>query len=162
MKLSPHQQEAVERLKEHGRLIHWPGGYWVTPGTKEHPILKGRPKGWSTDTNTVMALFRKGLIQIEAVLIGEGEGLTRRQREAVELMKRRGGKFIRWPWIRKENGRLVSWSEGAWAVPDAKTIEYIPGEPDPVPEESVDFPMIWGLLHRRVIRIQAVWKGGGG
>lgn len=144
-------------MKEYGRLIHWSGGHWTLPGAKKHP-KRNEPDGWRTDTNTIMALFRKGLVQIEAVLIETKMDFPERQRKAVELMNSRGGKFIRWPNVRWPNGKLIRWQEGRWAVLEAKVREYTPGYPEPDAEESVPSGIIWSLHDCGAVQIEAVWK----
>lgn len=67
--VSPTMQEALDKMKEHGRLDYWRGGWWTYPGA---PFRRGymtgfgelrEPIGWYATSHTINALRRRGLIR---------------------------------------------------------------------------------------------------
>ena len=63
-KLSPKMKEALERMREHGSLQRWPGGYWTGADVAG---IRGVPE-WYFPTQTVMALLDRGLAVVTDTL----------------------------------------------------------------------------------------------
>ncbi len=66
MKLSPTQQETVDKMKAHGgKLVRLLGGFWTYPGcsSRASGFTGAEIPDWYTSTPTVKALEKKGVIE---------------------------------------------------------------------------------------------------
>lgn len=62
--LSEPMKAALDKMKEHGRLVRWPGGYWTFPNCPSRPTPNGAAPEWWTITQTINGLARRGTIKV--------------------------------------------------------------------------------------------------
>ena len=64
--LSPKMQKAYNRLKEHGRLIKYRGGFWSAPEVETRTsLVTGYPiPAWFFCTSTIQGLIRRDLARV--------------------------------------------------------------------------------------------------
>jgi len=64
IKLSPTQEEAIAKLREHGKLIRYSGGFWSAPGVPFKYTYPGSPLEWEFGTSTIHALLKLGVLAV--------------------------------------------------------------------------------------------------
>lgn len=67
-KLTKVMQQAIEKLKLHGTLVRWSGGYWTRPNCPVKTLYNGEVKipEWYFTGNTIQSLLdRKLIVAIE-------------------------------------------------------------------------------------------------
>lgn len=64
-KLSPTQEDALQKATTHGKLVRRPGGYWTFESAVKQPAYDGEPEylqnwEWCVGTRTIQALLDSG------------------------------------------------------------------------------------------------------